>query len=258
MSLAELSYELLREEEPPVSVSERALELGQLRVPKGSDLLVAHLRELILSGKLAPGEPLPSERAMVEETGLSRTTVREAIRILELDGLVTIKLGRNGGPSVSRPTVEAVSRSLEAFLRAGGLPFDSLIEAREPLEIAAAGIAAKRRTEEDLERIRESNERLRASMAGSGFLEDPSYHWHTALTAATHNELFTAYLQQINEILFRGQDRPRLPKALMKEITDAHDRIYEAIRLGDEDAARAEMARHHQLHEEHQPKPHGL
>lgn len=187
---------------------------------------------------------------MVEETGLSRTTVREAIRILEIDGLVTIKLGRNGGPSVTRPTVDAVTRSVEAFLRAGGLSFDALREVREPLEVAAVGIAAERRTDEDLERIRESNERLRESLSKRPSEFEEPYHWHAAVTAATHNDLFVAYLQQINTTIFKDRPNARLPRPLLKEIIDQHDRIYEAIRVQDAETARQEMARHHQHHSE--------
>src|ERR1041384_7768555 len=66
-------------------------------VPKASDVLAARLREMILSSGLAEGTPLPTERELVAQSGLSRASVREALRVLETEGLIVTKAGRNGG-----------------------------------------------------------------------------------------------------------------------------------------------------------------
>ena len=73
------------------------LGLAAVFVPKASDVLAEKLRELILSRALAEGTPLPTERELVAQSGLSRTSVREALRVLETEGLVATKAGRNGG-----------------------------------------------------------------------------------------------------------------------------------------------------------------
>ena len=115
-----------------------SLDLAAVVVPKASDVLAARLRELILSSGLAEGTPLPTERELVAQSGLSRTSVREALRVLETEGLVLTRAGRNGGSQVRRPGRESISRSFELFVRSHGVRFEALLEAREAIEPAAA------------------------------------------------------------------------------------------------------------------------
>src|ERR1700739_4940114 len=84
--------------------SQSELRLGPVEVPKASDVLAGELRERILTGELAEGEPLPAERELVKQAQMSRATVREALRILEVQNLVRVKTGRAGGAFVQRPT----------------------------------------------------------------------------------------------------------------------------------------------------------
>lgn len=105
-----------------------AIRLSPLEVPKASDALANELRERILSGEFVEGTPLPPERELVVQTRMSRSTVREALRILEVQGLIRIKAGRAGGAFVQQPgdlarleaanDALAASGSLEDFLRA--------------------------------------------------------------------------------------------------------------------------------------------
>ena len=118
------------------------LDLAAVVVPKASDVLAARLRELILSSGLAEGTPLPPERELVAQSGLSRASVREALRVLETEGLVLTRAGRNGGSQVRRPGRESISRSFELFVRSHGVRFEALLEAREAIEPAAAALAA--------------------------------------------------------------------------------------------------------------------
>ena len=84
-----------------------AITVKRLVVPKAPDVLAEHLRETILRGELAEGSPLPTERELGERSGLSRASVREALRILESEGLIQTRPGRNGGASVKQPTAQS-------------------------------------------------------------------------------------------------------------------------------------------------------
>src|SRR5215218_9284263 len=106
------------------SASETATKIGRssnqlspMEVPKASDVLANGLRERILSGELSEGTPLPPERELVTQTRMSRTTVREALRILEVQGLIRIKAGRAGGAFVQRPGEESVAKTLDLLIR---------------------------------------------------------------------------------------------------------------------------------------------
>src|SRR5690606_27239204 len=84
----------------PATPSDGLLKNQPIVVPKASDVLAERLRQMILSGQIQPGHQLPAERELVKETSLSRASVREALRILELEGLIETRRGRGGGSVV--------------------------------------------------------------------------------------------------------------------------------------------------------------
>src|SRR4029453_5222835 len=86
-----------------------AVQLTPMQVPKASDVLADDLRERILRGEFPEGTALPPERELVTQTNMSRTPGREALRILEVQGLVRIKTGRAGGAFIQRPGNESIA-----------------------------------------------------------------------------------------------------------------------------------------------------
>src|SRR5260370_36513854 len=110
------------------------VRLAPMQVPKASDVLANDLRERILRGEVEEGTPLPPERELVLQTNMSRTTVREALRILEVQGLVRIKTGRAGGAFVQRPGEDSVASSLGLLIRARQGRRATLLEARAAVE----------------------------------------------------------------------------------------------------------------------------
>src|SRR5260370_12255264 len=133
-------------------------------VPKASDVLADDLRERILVGEFPEGTGLRTERDLVVQTRMSRATVREALRILEVQGLIRIKTGRAGGAFVQRPDDESVAGSVALVIRGRRIRMAALLETREAIEPACAQLAAKYRTDADLERLHKANE----AMAGGG------------------------------------------------------------------------------------------
>src|SRR6202142_4536054 len=123
-----------------------------MQVQKASAALANELRESILSGEFLEGTSLPPERDMVVQTRMSRTTVREALRILEVQGLVRIKTGRSGGAFVQRPDGDSVANSVSLLIRGRQIRMAALLETREGVEPMCALLAAKYRTDEDLDR----------------------------------------------------------------------------------------------------------
>src|ERR1700694_1196777 len=91
--------------------------LKPVDVPKASDVLARELRERILSGELVEGTALPAERELVKQTHMSRATVREALRILEVQHLVRVRAGRAGGAFVQRPTTKSMAGSVSLMIR---------------------------------------------------------------------------------------------------------------------------------------------
>ncbi len=120
--------------------------LKPVDVPKASDVLARELRERILSGELAEGTALPAERELVKQTQMSRATVREALRILEVQNLVRVRAGRAGGAFVQRPTSKSMASSVTMLIRGSKIKLADLMETREALEPFCAELAARKRT----------------------------------------------------------------------------------------------------------------
>ena len=104
--------------------------LDPINVPKAADILANRLRDLILSGKVPEGEMLPTERELVEDSGLSRSSVREALRVLEVEGLIVTRPGRAGGSTVKLPGSGSVARSIELFVKTHGVRLQALLDCR--------------------------------------------------------------------------------------------------------------------------------
>ena len=218
--------------------------LSPMQVPKASEVLANELRENILSGRFREGTALPTERDMVTQTQMSRTTVREALRILEVQGLVRIKTGRSGGAFVQRPDGDSVANTVSLLIRGRQIRMAALLETREGVEPVCARLAAKYRTGEDLDRLEAAN----LAIAADGPIEDflqANVDWHVAVATASHNELLTGFMAALSRAIYESTDNRAFVDAEVRRATVlAHRRITDAIRTGDFDAALRRMTRH--------------
>src|SRR5262245_32727742 len=112
----------------------KVVQLGQIDVPKASDVLADTLRERRLSGDFPEDTALPPERDLVTQAQMSRTTVREALRILEAQGFVKLKTGRAGGAFVRLPGEESVASTVSMFIQGRRIRMETLLETREAIE----------------------------------------------------------------------------------------------------------------------------
>lgn len=219
--------------------------VGVVEVPKSCDVLADRLRLQIFSGGFAPGDPLPPERDLVAETGLSRGSVREALRILEAQGLVRTRPGRHGGSFVSAPSEHLLAEQVGSFARGRGVSFQTLIEAREALEPMLAQLAALNRTEQDLQALEAIASRMEASIDDlPGFIRE-NVQWHWALAVASHNELLSAFMASITGLIHEASRTEHVTRLdVRRAVLKAHRRILQAIRQRDADAARRRLERH--------------
>lgn len=221
------------------------VKLSPITVPKSSEVLARELRKQILNNDLPQGAPLPPERDLVAQTGLSRSSVREALRILEGENLVTTRPGRFGGSVANRPDEDSLARWVSLFVRGRGISVQALLQTREEVEPSLAALAAQNRTEEDLQQLRECTARLEsASTDLPRFLEE-NVNWHIAVAAASHNELLRAFMLSISNMIYKATAVENFATDKVREqVLLAHRRIEEAILAQDADTARRRMARH--------------
>ena len=215
--------------------------------PKAADVLAGLLREKILRRELPEGADLPTERDLGEQAGVSRATVREALRILDIEGLIDTRLGRNGGSFVARPTSATIERSVGIFIRGQRIRFEAVLETRSAIEPSSARFAAMHRTDEDLADLESCHCTLvRAAAAGDiAAYVHANLDWHLQVVRASHNELLIAFMSAVAQPVYETSDvedfnSPQVRQAVIL----AHRSVMNAIRKGDSDAAERRMARH--------------
>lgn len=221
------------------------VRLFPIVVPKTSDVLASELRRQILSGQLPPGASLPAERELVTQTGLSRGSVRDALRILESESLVITRPGRYGGSVANKPDDESLKRSISSFVHGRGITLLSLLQTREAIEPSLASLAARNRTEDELQWLVDMTKRVE-----NAFLTPPEFlrenvAWHMAVAAASHNELLRAFLHSISNMVYKASAIENFAtEEVRNHVVYAHRRILEAIVSQDAELAGRRMAKH--------------
>ena len=219
--------------------------LKPVDVPKASDVLARELRERILSGELVEGTALPAERELVKQTQMSRATVREALRILEVQNLVRVRAGRAGGAFVQRPTTNGMASSVSMLIRGQRIKLADLMETREALEPFCAESAARKRTDEDLELLDRANEEIADPGADLSAFLQANLDWHVGVAMASHNELLIGFMTALSHAIYAGTENAAFVDDTVRTVTArAHRSITTAIRSRDADTAGRRMRRH--------------
>jgi GntR family transcriptional regulator, transcriptional repressor for pyruvate dehydrogenase complex len=219
--------------------------LKPVDVPKASDVLAHELRERILSGELEEGIALPAERELVKQTQMSRATVREALRILEVQNLVRVRAGRAGGAFVQRPTPKSMASSVSMLIRGRQIKLADLMETREALEPFCAELAARKHTDDDLAVLDRANDDIADPDADLSAFLQANLDWHVGVALAGHNELLIGFMTALSQAIYTGTENAAFVDDEVRAVTArAHRSITTAIRSRDADAASRRMRRH--------------
>jgi GntR family transcriptional regulator, transcriptional repressor for pyruvate dehydrogenase complex len=208
-------------------------------------MLADRLRRHILRGQYMPGELLPTERALALEGQIGRGSVREALRILETQGLVRTHAGRHGGSVVTRPSDVLLAQQIDSYAKTRELPFLALVDARAAIEPMVAHLAAIHRTEDDLATLHRVSDRLDAAAADDvrRFLRE-NVKWHDAMAVACGNDLLRAFARSISQLMY---DASRIAGFATPDVRivvgKSHRRILDAVERRDAAAARRRTER---------------
>lgn len=213
--------------------------------PTIPELVLDSLLKAIEAGKIQIGKELPPERDLAEALGISRNSLRECLSIMSFMGIVE-----------SRGNRKVLVKNADYFRKARSLlelsysadTFEDFMEFRRTNEREIARLACKRATEEDLERLRSSVERLEADQ--SDYLADVEFHVNLAY--ASHNTIFAAMLDFVNSLILELRMRFFEREDYHDKTAQAHRRIYEAVLARDEELAAYEMGRHLKLIEDYE------
>ena len=221
------------------------VKLSPIHAQKASELLAAQIRRQILSNTLPTGAKLPTERDLIAQTGLSRSSVREAMRILEAENLIATRPGRFGGTVANKPDDASLGRSLSLFVYGRRVRLPSLLQTREAIEPVLAELAAINRSDEELELLCKTTERVEEAFNELPQFLQANVDWHIGIAAASHNEVLRAVMISISNLIYKATATENFTtEAIREQVIQAHRRILEAIVAKDGAAARRRMGRH--------------
>ena len=204
--------------------------------------IAAEMIAQIHSGELRPGDRLPPERALAETYNVSRTTIREARRSMEMMGCVESRVG--GGTYIKAPSlsniVDPFSMVMSQNLKLG----TELIEVRLILETEVAALAARRRTPEQMQALEETLDDMETDISSGGMGLRADEDFHEILARAAGNEALSMILSMCAGMLSRTRPITQSVKGVPRMTLKDHTAICEAIRLQDERAARRLMRQH--------------
>ena len=207
--------------------------------------IVDDIEQRVLDGKLKVGDKLPSERELCEEFGVSRTAVREAIKALSEKGLVRSHTGR--GTFITDGASQAMSNSFGLVAKmSGDAGLTYLAELRVILEPEIAALAAVRANDEqrtDLSRLVSAMDTALSEMDVDEFMRN-DFEFHLALATATCNQLFSALIDSLVDLLYEQRRRGIHRPGVIQRAQEAHHRILNAILARDPVAARQAMRAH--------------
>jgi GntR family transcriptional regulator, transcriptional repressor for pyruvate dehydrogenase complex len=213
-------------------------------VARASSAIAEQIRGAILGGRLKAGDRLSPERELAEQFGVSRVTVRDALRSLEAMGLIEVKVGARGGAFVTAPTGSKVAQTMSDMMMMSATTPEDIVEARLIVELGTVTLACARATDEELTELREQCEQAAAALKAGTYTRELSWDFHSRLSQAAHNGAVGGLAQSFRSTLSLHPLRVR-EGAKGHELTVAeHLRIVEALERRDGGAARREMADH--------------
>jgi DNA-binding FadR family transcriptional regulator len=223
--MAEVSYE-------PVQTS-RAFEE-----------VMAQLRRLAVQGHLKPGDRLPAERDLALRLGVSRNTIREALRGLEMAGVLELRKGAHGGAFLISPNGGTVSTALQDMFQLGSVTPAQLTEARLNITDSVVRVACERISEEDIQELERNVEEAKQAGKDGDLVLRSRIHlrFHKILARSTGNPIFVAIMEGLIGIMEHFVDTLGPPESA--SVFNSRAKIIAALRARDADTASAEMQKY--------------
>lgn len=220
-----------------------------IRSPKTAELVAGTLRRMVVDGQLKEGDFLPNEAELMSHFGVSRPTLREAVRVLESERLVEVRRGSRTGARVRVPGPEIVARPAGLLLELSGATIADVMVARSGIEPMAVRLLADAATPEALDELESMlAEDIPASWE-SGRLAEVTGDFHRRMVELSGNATLTIIAGMLHEITVRHtafaiKERRQVSKADYEKLVRSYRRLLTLVRAGDGSAAEAHWRRH--------------
>ena len=221
-----------------------ALGRDRKRTLKTSELIARDLASYIVDEGLPEGTALPPEREMIESFGIGRNTLREALRILETRGVITIRSGPGGGPVVRRPRPSDLGEALTLILQFESATFREVGEARAWLEPIVAASAARAISKSAIAALREVNAAIADAPDDAEGMSRHNRRFHSIIAENCGNVVLQVFAETVIAVGDGRSVGVTYPPAQTRAIAEAHERIIEALAAHDAKAAEEAMREH--------------
>jgi GntR family transcriptional repressor for pyruvate dehydrogenase complex len=223
-------------EQPPV--------FAPVRMRRAFEAVCDQIRQQVADGVLSAGDRLPSERELSEQFGVSRSGVREALRSLEMAGMVEALTGINGGFYIKQAHPEGITQAVRDMVALNQVPVSDVTEARILLMSLAIRLACGRATEEDFRAIEDDIERFAVLVKQGKPVRDSALitEFYRLIARATHNEVIVMLIDALSEILRTLIARLDAPP--QSNVVQVRRKVLRLMREGDADKASAALAKH--------------
>jgi DNA-binding FadR family transcriptional regulator len=202
------------------------------------------LLNLIIESDLKPGSSFGTEADLLERMNVSRPTLREGVRILESQGVLSLRPGPRGGIIVAKPNVDVIAHAMSVYMRLNNVPFVEILKARLAIEPALVRGTALHASDADLEAMAETIRVMEASDCSDQAIYDENRKFHTVIARASANPVLEVFWGTISILASGEADQIRYSKKNRAHIIEAHKQILEACRRRDPDAAELAMSNH--------------
>jgi GntR family transcriptional regulator, transcriptional repressor for pyruvate dehydrogenase complex len=217
-----------------------AVPFKPVRARRTFEEVAGQVRSLLSAGHLQPGDRLPPERLLSQQLGVSRSALREALRGLEMSGVIELKKGKTGGAFITNGNPLVVSGGMTDLLQLGNLSFSDLTEARLWIEAVVVRVACERATEDDVSAL-EENLRTAEALYKQGKLVEKTLaniEFHDLLARATRNPVLVMMARTMNDVMRAFAER--LGSDPSRTVLGSRRKFMAALKARDADAAIAE------------------
>jgi GntR family transcriptional regulator, transcriptional repressor for pyruvate dehydrogenase complex len=225
---------------------EDSFKIVGLKRRRINESVADQIRQAIFSGLIATGHKLPPEREMAEHFQTSRVALREALRALEKEGLITIKRGAGGGAFIADfdNALRALADSLNTVAKLGSAKSANLSEMRSILEPEITRLATLRATPEDVSAIEAVVIAQEQELERGELSRKLDMDFHRCVAEAAHNPIMSIVVNAINRSITDSILRSKRTEEMRKRVVTYHRNIFEAVRSGNADLAKQVMSAH--------------
>jgi GntR family transcriptional repressor for pyruvate dehydrogenase complex len=211
---------------------------------RASSAITEQIRTAIVTARLTPGERLPPERERAEPFGVSRGTVRDALRALETMGLIEVRVGARGGAFVTAPSGSVMAQTMSDMMMMSAVEPEDIVEIRLIVELGTVTLVCVRASDEELAGLREFCVEAAELLRARKYTRGHSWQFHALLASLAHNGAVDGLTQSFRSTLSMHPIRAREGQIGHERSVEEHLRIADALERRDAGTARREMAHH--------------